>query len=154
MLRISIVRCFALVALLLAVSAPIGAAAYTIPTGSSFMDIDFGDDDGDGIPNYLDSFDDRTVEEEEDEPPVPTPNEEDPQTPQVPEPEVSQPAPDAVQAPVSQAPSQPTALQVSALPNTGVGADLGTGIGMSPFVLILIGAGLAASHLKWNHRAL
>lgn len=166
MLRFLALRYFAIAALLLAVGTVDLASAASTPLSQQSHRQDLGDDDGDGIPNYLDPDDNNDGISDEDtppteddnpvEPPVPSDDETsgdgsaDPTPPAVPE---EDPAP--TQQPVSkqaEVPQQVAAPQVASLPNTGVGANVHASQGLALILLGVFSSGFMIVNTKrWLH---
>ncbi len=162
MLRVLAGRYVVIAAMIFAVGVIEVAIASTISPTSQLHQLDLGDDDGDGIPNYLDPDDNNDGTADRDTPAEVPPATEEP-TPEIevtvepvvtpditePEPEPQQepdaappvteapapttaPKPIATQAPVEVAQEVP---QVSSLPNTGAGS--GESSWYAPLTLIL-----------------
>lgn len=134
------VRLVATVAIVFALGFPGTVAANASAFGSQFALLDLEDDDGDGIPNYLDPDDnndgvtdeDRGSEPEAEQPDTPT---SDPVTP---------PSPDAGLPGTGETTSKPisSGAAVTALPNTGSGTspELRLDIAMTGVALALLAA--------------
>lgn len=128
-----VVRVLAIVALFFAFIPGNSVQAATIGSLPIHADLDLGDDDGDGIPNYLDPDDNNDGITDEDTPVIPTPGQETPDSPGPDQNDTgvtpAEPG-DTNNAPVTNAPpvsSKPNsnvtqAPQVTSLPETGVGS--------------------------------
>jgi hypothetical protein len=120
-------RVLAVAAMLVAAGLSAPMLAAVTPSSPVHADLDLGDDDGDGIPNYLDPDDDNdgVTDETDPEPSIPAPPKEEPgRIPLPAAPTVNLPAaptspPTSVQ-PVAVAAQAP---QVTTLPNTGSGPE-------------------------------
>lgn len=154
MLRIFALRYLAIAALLVALGAVDVAFAATTPLSDQIHRQDFGDDDGDGIPNYLDPDDNNDEIADEDTPlpdtsnPTPTAPADPVETPTAPVVPNEDPAP-------TQAPStaeQPTAPQVVSLPNTGAHAQPEASSTVGLLLLSVLSSGLMIMCAnRWRH---
>lgn len=164
------VRYFAIVAIILSAGFADVATAATTSASHQLERLDLGDDDGDGIPNYLDPDDNNDGIQDRDTSQTPVPTAEPiveapdndaidvdtptetpvPDTGSETEPEQAPPkedpgtdaAPEAVPETPADPPAQAAAPQVSSLPNTGTGPlDSVLYITASALVLVVLGAG-------------
>lgn len=173
MLRAFGLRYLAIASLVFAVGITDVAMASVFPSSPQLYDLDMGDDDGDGIPNYLDPFDDRELNDPEagtgapanpptddldlgDEDGDGIPNYLDPHDDR--EPVVSETPPLTPEEPAAGGNQEAStgqipvaAQQVTSLPNTGVGIDTQATVSFT-LLLLFIGAGILATSPKWHHR--
>lgn len=126
MVRLMTLRVLTIAFLIFAVGSADFVSAAALPVSSDLHRQDLADDDGDGIPNYLDPDDNEDGTADRDSPATPPdpesgdPVDEDP-TAGPP----TNPVPDVTNVPPAQEAS-PNAPLVAALPNTGIGSPPNT----------------------------